>query len=216
MRKEWGRGNGAEGLRRTACRSWSISSYLSSSFPSSSLPGSMPARSVPGGVWHRAGLAVHAHEGGCRPCSLPSWVPPSPLPLASSSPERCIRSHAFTLRASLLPLPEAHPRRCSGLASRAWLCRSRRQARPQERGMLNPFLWEWTLFAAPHRPSLTRSTAQMVSEPCGVLQCSFQLQPALFAYLQGLGAHFVWIHTGIGRSYLQPGISSGPFPGHIK
>lgn len=139
----------------------------------------MPSRSVPGGVWHRAGLVARAREGGCRPCSLPSWVPPSPLPSASSSPARCIRSHAFTLRASLQPLSEAHPRRCSGLASRAQLCRSRSRARPQERGMLNPFLWEWTLFAAPYRPSLTCSTAQMVSEPCGGSAASLPVKARL-------------------------------------
>lgn len=69
------------------------------------------------------------------------------------------------------------------------------------------------LLTAPLSP---RRTTQTVSEPYGALQCPFQLEPALFAYLRGLGAHFLRIHTGIGRSYLQPGISSKSFPGNIK
>lgn len=37
----------------------------------------LPAVSQVGGRY-RTGLASHAREGGCRPCSSLSWVPPSP------------------------------------------------------------------------------------------------------------------------------------------
>lgn len=69
----------------------------------------LPAVSRVGGRY-RAGLTAHAREGGCKPCSSLSWVPPSPPPSASSSPACCTRSPAFTLRASLQPLRAPHPR----------------------------------------------------------------------------------------------------------